>query len=135
MATATPTQAYATVAEADVFLANDNTWLDLDNEVKEDALLWGRYFIDVEFDCTVDMDAIDEEVKYANSLLANDYTVQGDLFFDNQKTVKSKKVVAGKVESEKEYFTRSKDGPNSYSKVVAILKTVCNATRGSLVRV
>lgn len=135
MTVATPTQAYATVAEADAFLDNNETWLDLDSEVKEDALLWGRYFIDVNFDCTVDMTAIDEEVKYANTLLANDYTVQGDLFFDNQKVVKRKEVVAGKVETVKEYFSHSKDGPNSYSKVVAILKTVCNATRGSLVRV
>lgn len=136
MATAaTPTQAYATVVEADAFLDLKTDWLDLDNDVKEDALLWGRYFIDINFDCTVDMDAIDEEVKYANSLLAYDYFVQGDLFFDNQKAVKRKEVVAGKVESIKEYFTQSTDGPNSYSKVVAILKNVCNQSRGSLVRV
>lgn len=135
MTDATPTQAYATADEADTYLALKEDWLDLDEEVKLDALLWGRYFIDANFDCTIDMDAIAEEVKYANSLLAYDYFIQGDLFFDNQRSVKQTKVVAGKVESEKTYFTQSKDGPASYSKVVAILKPICNKTIGQLTRV
>lgn len=135
MTTATPIEAYATVAEADVFLALKSDWLALTDVVKLDALLWGRYFIDSNFDCVVDMTAIDEEVKYANSLLAYDYFYQGDLFFDNQRVVKSKKVVAGKVESERTYASISRDGPSSMSKVVAILKSVCNRTSGALVRV
>jgi len=135
MTDATPIQAYATADEADAYLELHEDWLDLDSEVKDDALLWGRYFIDVKYDCEVDMDAIDDEVKYANSLLAYDYFIQGDLFFDNHESLKLKKVVAGKVSSEKEYFANSKTKPNSYSKVTAILKGVCSKTRGSLTRV
>lgn len=128
MTTATPIQSYVTVLESDVFLEIHEDWLDLDDEVKEDALLWGRYFIDTNFNCVVDMDAIDEEVKYANSLLGYDYFIQGDLFFDNQQAVKQKKTVAGKVETEKTYQSPSVDGPNSYSKVIAILAPICSKT-------
>ena len=135
MTVATPIQAYATDSEADVFLTLKEDWLDLDSDVKNDALLWGRYFIDSNFDCEVDMDLIDEEVKYANSLLAYDYFIQGDLFFDNQNAVKSKKVVAGKVETEKTFVSATKDTANSMSKVIAILKGVCSRTRGVLKRV
>ena len=135
MTTATLTQSYATIAEADAYLALKSDWLALTDPVKTDALLWGRYFIDVNFDCVIDMDDIDDEVKYANSLLAYDYFNQGDLFFDNQLVLKEKKVVAGKVEVEKVWKSHSKDGPNSMSKVVAILKSVCNKSTGSLVRV
>lgn len=135
MTTATPIEAYATPAESDQYLAIHDDWIALTNEVKLDALLWGRYFIDVTFDCVIDMDAIDEEVKYANSLLAYDYFIQGDLFFDNQQVVKQKKVVAGKVETEKTFQTSSKTGPASYSKVVAILKPVCSKVHGTLKRV
>ncbi len=131
----TPLQSYATETEADTFLEIHEDWLDLDSPVKEDALLAARYYIDVNFNCTIDMDAIDEEVKYANSLLAYDYFIQGDLFFDNQQVVKQKKVVAGKVETEKEYSSRSKDKPNSYTKVTGVLKGICTANRGSLTRV
>jgi len=135
MTTATATQSYATAAEADVFLALKEDWLDLDDEVKEDALLWGRYYIDANFDCVVDYSAISDEVKYANTLLAYDYFIQGDLFFDNKKNVKSKKVKAGPVTTETDYGYSKSDQPNSLSKVIAILKTVCNYTKGSLTRV
>lgn len=135
MTTATPTQSYATEAEADIYLAIHEDWLDLDSEVKEDALLWGRYYIDANFDCVVDYSAISDEVKYANSLLAYDYFIQGDLFFDNKKNVKSKKVDADGVLVETDYGYAKADQPNSLSKVVAILKTVCNHSKGGLVRV
>ena len=64
MTIATPTQSYATIAEADAYLKLKETWIALNNDDKDDALLWARYFIDINFDCTIDMDAIDDEVKY-----------------------------------------------------------------------
>lgn len=135
MATATPTQAYATAIEADTFLELHDDWLDLDEPIKDDALLWGRYYIDANFDCVVDYDTISEEVKYATSLLAYDYFIQGDLFFDNNTNLKSKKVDADGVLVEKDFGYVRADKPKSLSKVVAILKTVCNHTKGGLVRV
>lgn len=135
MTTATTTQSYATPSEADGYLALKETWIDLDDEVKQEALLSARYYIDTNFDCVVDMDLIDDEVKHANSLLAYDYFIQGDLFFDNKKNIKSKKTVAGPVETETDYGYSRADRPNSLSMVIGILKSVCNHTKTGLVRV
>ena len=135
MAIATATQFYATSAEADVFLVLKEDWLDLDDDVKDDALLSARYYIDLNFDCVIDYLAISEEVKFANSLLAYDYFIQGDLFFDNDKSVLKKLVKAGSVESETEYGYAKSKRPNSLTKVVGILKTVCNHSKSGLTRV
>ena len=135
MTDATVLQSYATILQADTYLEIHTDWLDLWDEVKEDALLSARYFIDSNFSCSIDVDAIPEEVSYANSLLAYDYYIQGDLFFDNSKSTKRTKVVAGKVESEKEYFYGSKEKPSSLGKVKSILKSVCTSNVGRLVRV
>jgi len=135
MATVTVTQAYATAVESDTYLALHEDWLDLDTEVKDDALLWGRYYIDANFDCTIDADDIPDEMKFANSLLGYDYYVQGDLFFDNQSDILRKMVKAGTVETETEYSKGQTDKPNSLSKVVSILADICNNIQGSLTRV
>jgi len=135
MTTATVTQFYATATEADDYLALHEDWLDLDEEVKNDALLSARFYIDTNFDCVIDYSAISDEVKFANSLLAYDYFIQGDLFFDNKKNVKSKKVDADGVISEKDYGYATADQPNSLSKVIGVLKAVCNHSKSSLVRV
>ncbi len=134
----TPIQsAYATITEADAYLAIRSDWLVLTNVVKDDALLWARYFIDTNFNCVVDYDVIAEEVKYANSLLAYDYFVQGDLYFDNEQVIKSKKVGAGKgaVLTEKTFQNPVRTRPNSMSKVVSVLKSICQKTSGTLIRV
>lgn len=135
MTTATTSQFYVTSIESDEFLALKEDWLDLDDEIKNDALLWGRYYIDVNFNCVIDYSNVVEEVKHANSLLAYDYFIQGDLFFDNKKNVKSKKVTAGKVKTETDYGYAKSDKPNSLSKVIAILKGVCSHSKGGLTRV
>ena len=118
--------AYASVAEADAFLSNDDVWLELEENVKEDALLWGRYYIDTKFTCTVDSEVIPEEFKFANTLLAKDYTLQGDLFFDNEDSVKKKFVKAGEVESETTYMSGKKSSPASVSKSIAVLHAYCS---------
>lgn len=128
-------QAYATSTESKSYLANRSDWATLDNKAKDDALLWGRYYIDANFDCVIDADAIPDEVKFANSLLAYDYFIQGDLFFDNQSNVIMKRVKAGTVETETEYQSGVHTRPNSLSKVVSILSSLCNNTQGVLVRV
>lgn len=128
-------QAYATVQEANIYLSLRQDWLDLDTKVKEDALLWGRYYIDANFKCDIDADAIPDEAKFANSLLAYDYFIQGDLFFDNQSNVLIKLVKAGSVETETEYQSGKTERPNSLSKVISILSVLCNHTQGTLVRV
>ena len=135
MATAGVQDAYATILQSDSYLPLKDDWLDADDEVKEDALLWGRYYIDANFDCVIDYDDIDEEVIFANSLLGYDYFNQGDLFFDNQDNLILKRVKAGSVETEKEYASGTRKRPNSLSKVISILSSICNNTSGRLVRV
>lgn len=135
MATVTIQQAYATDVEADAYLALKEDWLDADPDMKDDALLWGRYYIDANFDCVIDADDIPEEAKFANALLGYDYFLQGDLFFDNQSDILIKKVKAGPVETETEYQNGKRERPNSLSKVVSILAVLCNNTQGSLIRV
>lgn len=130
------TDFYVTVLEADVYLKNKDEWIDAEKTEKEDALLWGRYYIDANFNCgTIDMDALSDEIKFANSLLGYDYLTQGDLFFDNSPRIKLKRVKAGSVETEKEFFSSVKEKPNSLSKIIAILKPVCTYTKGKLTRV
>ena len=135
MATVGIQQAYATTAESDTYLALKTDWIDADDDVKADALLWGRYYIDANFDCEIDADDIPDEAKLSNSLLGYDYFTQGDLFFDNQSNIILKRVKAGSVESETEYSKGVTTKPNSHSKVVAIMAPICNTTYGSLVRV
>ena len=135
MATVGVQEAYTTTAESDAYLPLKEDWIDADDDVKNDALLWGRYYIDANYDCVVDSDAIEEEVKFANSLLGYDYLTQGDLFFDNHSNVILERVKAGSVESEKEYANWSKTKPNSASKVMSILSSICNNTAGILTRV
>lgn len=129
-------ESYCTVNEADTFLPLKEDWLDADSEVKEDALLWGRYYIDANFDCVIDADAIDDRVKFANSLLAYDYFKKGDLFFDNESAIKKKRVKGGPVETEREYVSGLVNhSPDSLSKVKSILKDLCSATTSMLKRV
>ena len=135
MATVGVQQAYATTAESDFYLPIREDWVDADDEIKDDALLWGRYYIDANFDCVVDADSIEEEIKFANSLLAYDYFSQGDLFFNNRDGIILSRVKAGSVESEKEYEKGITTKPNSLLKVVSVLSAVCNKTSGRLVRV
>jgi len=135
MTTITVMDSYATVAEAKIYLAIRDDWNFADKKTKEDALLWGRYYIDANFNCVIDFDAIPDEVKFANSLLAYDYFSQGDLFFDNQSNVLIKKIKAGPVETETEYQSGKTEKPNSLSKVVSILSVLCSNTQGTLVRV
>ena len=129
-------EAYATSAEADVFLASNATWLNLSKPEKDDALLWLRYYIHDNFDCYLStLDAIPEELKYANSLLAADYSVDGTLYQTNTESgLKLKRVKAGDVETEKEYFegnTSSSSEPSSIRQVRGLLSSICTRTSGT----
>ena len=135
MATVAVTQAYVTITESKTYLSLNDDWLSAEAKVKDDALLWGRYYIDANFNCVIDADNIPEEVKFANALLGYDYFNQGDLFFDNQSNIILKKVKAGSVETETEYGSSKKERPNSLSKVVSILSKLCYDTKNQLVRV
>lgn len=130
-------EAYATVAEADAFLAGDSTWGNLSTNEKDDALLWGRYYIDDNFECFLSsLDSIPDELKYSNSLLATDFVTNGTLYKETAVSsgLKKKKVKAGDVETETEYF-ESEDSsviaPPSIRKVRSVLAPICERTSGT----
>lgn len=108
MALVTP---YCTVAEADVFLASSSIWNATPTAEKEQALFWGRVWLDANFICSDLLaypDSPSETVKFANALLAEDY-LDGTLT-DNENTssgvtgIKRLMQKAGSVEQETEYF-------------------------------
>jgi hypothetical protein len=123
--TLTVTQAYATVAEADVYLENDATWNALSDESKTDALLDARYWIDSTFSCDFTTDTtIPDEMKYANSKLAAEYAAD-ETIFDNPVSVKRERVKADTVESEKEYSGGKSNTPKALTIVKAIVSDYC----------
>lgn len=121
---------YATIAEASVYLSEVNSWLSASNQSKQNALMWGRYYIDQNYTSTFDQSAPPTEVKFANALLASDFLTDGDLFYSNDVPVKSKTVKAGSVEVSKTYQAYSKK-PTSIGRVDAILSSVATRIGGS----
>lgn len=124
---------YVTVAEADVYLALDTTWLATDEPHKEDALLQARYYIDATYSGCFDQSSPPDEVKYASSLLGADYISSGDLFYSNTQAIKMKRTKAGSVETEKEFTGSSKQKPASIGQVDAIMASLgCTNTSGTV---
>lgn len=137
---------YATIEQADVYLENNDAWLDLDDEVKNTHLLNGRYFIDSKYTCD-DLadedgdslpDVIPEEYIYANTLLAQFDSVSGIFTVDETggSPVVSKKVKAGSVESEKSYagqFSSSTklNSIDPYPQITSILNAYCTINKTS----
>lgn len=116
------TDGYATVQEADVYLELDATWQAADDDVKADALMWGRYYIDSDFDYDLTViDVIDEEAKLANSILAADYVRDGKIFGDSEAAIVSKTVKADVVSKSVTYDVSKEYKPPSYGKVVVLM--------------
>ena len=119
------TDAYATVDETDAYLENDSTWNAITNEAKENALLWGKYYIDERYDCVDVLDAISDELRYSNSLLAADYAAT-PATFKPQVQVLVKTVQAGSVKTHKEFAATNKIVPSNSIKVKTILSKICS---------
>jgi len=134
---------YATVAQANSYLSNNDDWLDLSSSAKNVYLVNGRYYIDANYECSdeVDMDDIPEEYVYANSLLAG-YDLASGLFTisdSGDSPIVKKMVKAGEVESEVTYAgSRSTslrmNGIDRYPDVTALLSEYCNFSKGSSVK-
>lgn len=140
MALKTP---YATVSEANSYLADSDEWSDLDTSEKNSHLLNGRYYIDANYSCVIPTtygeEVIPEEFKYANSLLANADAIDG--LFGIDKTVGNpivkKRSKAGDVESEITYSGSRSTGVNlntidNYPQVTSLLSEYCSRTKSSL---
>lgn len=119
-------ETYATVVEADAYMANSTDWGNASDELKFDALLDARYYMDTTFSCDLSSyDVIPDEMKYANAVLADDL-VRNPGIFDHSPAVKLKMVKAGSVQSETEYMSGQKSTPATLKKVKGILKNICS---------
>lgn len=134
---------YATISEANSYLSGNDAWSALSSSQKNNYLINGRYFIDANYTCSeaVDMTAIPDEYKFANSLLAG-YDLSASLFAVTEhgdNPVTKKKVKAGDVESEVEYAgnrsTSLKMGSiDKYPQVTSLLSEFCTLNSSSGVK-
>lgn len=129
--TLTVTEAYATIAQASVYLFNDVVWNATNANDQNDALIYGRYYIDAHFDCISSLDTIPDELIYANSLLASDY-LNNPSAFESQVLLVAKSVTAGPVKVYKKFNGTSKVKPASSIKVNVLLNTVCGSFSSNL---
>lgn len=115
--------AYATIAHADDYLENNANWYSAEEEDKEEALLWARYWIDYRFDCIDSLSTIPDELIYANSILAADY-IDNPTAFKPQVTVIKKAIQAGSVKTFKQYANDSRVVPPSTRMARTILRRI-----------
>lgn len=133
--TLTITEAYATLAEAEVYMENNSVWIaETSDENKQDALMWARYYIETLYDYDLDsIDSIDEEAKLANCVLAADYIENGKLFYDDEKPIQSESVKADVVSQTIVYDTSFKPLPKSIGKMMALMDRIADRKNGSSV--
>ncbi|MDX1698961.1 MAG: hypothetical protein R3250_00015 [Melioribacteraceae bacterium] len=89
---------YCDIACADTYLANSTTWSNATDPEKNNALFWGRTWLDSFFRCpNLDENNPSDEIQYANALAAEDY-LQGTLLASDGSssnfTVRSEEVSA-----------------------------------------
>lgn len=122
---------FATLLEANSYLSNRTNWTSSSDESKTEALIYGRYFLDGNYQCTIVGD-IPDELKYSNSLLAVDFLIDPSSFYSS-KNIKMKRVKADVVESETEFIGGGSKTPPSWLQVQSILQNLCPRINGSVV--
>lgn len=116
-------ETFASSVEADEYLESNSAWNAASDEVKGEALIAARYFIDGMFSCKI-TGAIPDALKFANSLLAADY-VSDKSSFQSTENIRRQRVKAGSVESENYYNGSSKRMPPSWFQVKSVLQEIC----------
>lgn len=96
---------YVSLADAEVLLIDTELWIHKNDEQKEEALGWGRIYLDSNYTHSFTEDDIPEVILLANSLLANYHFTES--LFDRQSTnlnpISEEEVEAGSVKSRKRY--------------------------------
>lgn len=128
------TDGYATLVEANAYNIASTAWEKATDAVKQDALMFARYYIDDNWVYDLEqIDAIDEEMKLGNSILALDYLENGKLFGDSEAPIKSKSVSAGAVSQSITYDVSINYKPPSIGKAFAIIAKVAIKRTGTAV--
>ncbi|WP_373081184.1 DnaT-like ssDNA-binding protein [Zhongshania sp.] len=113
---------YLTVAEADDLLDGDVNWSSTGDDEKALALSCGRIYLDNNFILDVDEDNVPDVVKIANAVLAGKEASGNSLFkVQNDENLKRKRVKAGSVTTEKEYFDYTTKSVDSFPQVTALM--------------
>ena len=104
---------YCTVSDANTLLTGSTVWNGASTTQKEQALFWGRVYLDSNYNCTsFEETDIPDEIEYANALLAEDW-IEGTLNRSSTAVsgrVIKKRIKAGSVESETEYLPGATTG-------------------------
>lgn len=122
---------YTSIAEADLTLGLAEPWFSSSNNQKTRALEIGRAYIDTKYSCVeIDESDVPDPIKIANAELANIYLSNPTAFFGNTTTkgIKRTRVVAGSVESEKEYDAYASIPVDLYPEITAIISEYCSRT-------
>ena len=124
--------AYSTLLEANAYVGTNSVWVGSTDQVKTDALLQARYYIDYTYENTFDQELPPAEVKYASALLAISFITNGDLFFKNESPLKRKLTQAGPVTTEKEflYYVHK---PDNIGYIDSILYPICKRKQSGTV--
>ncbi len=122
-------EGFVTIAEADVYLETNSDWDSLSDELKQNAIVAGRYYIDGKYNSEVTGDMPDE-LKFANSLLASDY-IASTASFDSSPNVRKKRSKAGTVENEVENVGGGNIAPKSWQQVKSILQSILPTPSGN----
>ncbi len=100
---------YASLSEADAYLNSTEKWFEEDSERKQEALGWGRVYLDQNYSIfNLNEDNPSTAIKQANILLAN-YHLDENLFTRQTQTdpLEETEVKVGSVSTRKRYSART----------------------------
>ena len=125
---------YCDIACADTFLADSTVWNDATDSEKNNALFWGRTWIDSNYRCSnLDENNPSSEIQYANALAAEDYlegTLLSSTGSSNTQTVKKTKTSAQTgTSTEKEFSGGTTTNPQQ--DIDALLSEQCTKSKTS----
>lgn len=125
---------YATLTEANAYNTGDLVWDAASDADKNTALSYGRRYIDLNYSCvTIDMTAIPDDLKEANSVLALAHLTTPVYSQKPEKTsVKSKSVSSSGVSSSKTYAGMQSTLTDPFPGVTMLLSSYCGLKIGTL---
>lgn len=125
---------YITLVDADAYLGSREPWTSSSDELKNDALSYGRLYIDQNYHCpNVDFSGeIPSEIQIANAELANLYLTDSLNLYPSQeaKNLVETKVKAGSVESLKKYNSGATSSIDTNPQISALITNVCYFSSG-----
>lgn len=115
---------FITVEEADASLVDPDNWDGGTLSEKEQALSYGRIFIEANYNCWYTEEDAPDVLKLANALLADAHMGKDIFVTEENKGVKRKMVKAGPVITDTMYDNYASKTSDPHPKVTALLATI-----------